>query len=166
MKQNNLFLEAKSILFKQIDIINDVEFDEYTQPIRLLHNSTIGEHTRHIIELFQQLMNGYDAGIINYDDRKREVEIQQKIDVAIECMAHIISQIEKQDKLLEIITIYNNQSFKIISNYYRELLYNIEHCIHHQALIKTGLIFLGKENVDENFGVAKSTIIYKQKCAQ
>ena len=54
----------------------------------------------------------------------------------------------------------------IESNYYRELMYNIEHCIHHQAIIKIALLHLGKTEIVENFGIAKSTIEYRRQCAQ
>ena len=44
----------------------------------------------------------------------------------------------------------------------RELAYCIEHSIHHQALIKAGLIGSGlKDLTDKDFGVAYSTIRYR-----
>jgi hypothetical protein len=54
----------------------------------------------------------------------------------------------------------------IESNYQRELLYNLEHCIHHQAMIKVAIIQSSLVAIDENFGVARSTIEYKKQCAQ
>jgi hypothetical protein len=37
---------------------------------------------------------------------------------------------------MELQQIINDKEICIDSNYFRELLYNLEHCIHHQALIK------------------------------
>ncbi len=61
--------------------------------------------------------------------------------------------------------LYENQ-VSIQTNYFRELLYNLEHCIHHQALIKVAVFQLENIKVTENFGIAPSTIEYKKQCAQ
>jgi hypothetical protein len=166
IKDKSILLEAKEVLLQLIAVVNGLTFDEYTHKIELLGNSSIGEHTRHIIELFQQLENGYAAGIIDYDGRKRNIRIQQEPDYAIDSMANIIADLEKPDKPLMLTTLYNNQDSSIRSNYFRELIYNIEHCIHHQAIIKIGLNFINSAVACEQFGVAKSTLIYREKCAQ
>jgi len=54
----------------------------------------------------------------------------------------------------------------IETNYYRELLYNLEHCIHHQALIRVALFQMENIKVNANFGVAPSTIEYRKQCVQ
>jgi uncharacterized damage-inducible protein DinB len=167
MKQNKtLFIEAKDVLIKLIDTLNYLSYDEYVQPLPMLSDSSIGQHTRHIIELFQQLNKGYEINRIDYDNRKRNLKIQSNISYAVECMAEIISSLEKENKQLSISTVNNNNETMIETNYFRELMYNIEHCIHHQAIIKIGLLLLGKENLNDNFGIAKSTLLYRQQCAQ
>ena len=46
----------------------------------------------------------------------------------------------------------------------RELVYNIEHAIHHMAIIRMALIQEFPDiNVDSNFGIAYSTIKFQQK---
>lgn len=166
MKNSELFLEAKSVLLQLVETVNQLNYDEYTLKIELLGNSTLGEHTRHIIELFQQLFIGYETANVDYDIRKRNFEIQQNVDYATECIANIICCLEKANKSLLLTSVYNNHETFIESNYLRELMYNIEHCIHHQAIIKIGLSCIGKKVTDENFGVAKSTIIFREKCVQ
>ncbi len=166
MKTSIIKTEAKACLMQLIKCIEGLSFDEYTKKYPLLSNSSIGEHTRHIIELFQQLLDGYEKGIINYDKRKRNIVIQENIDLAIESIAHIISGLEIEDKTLLLLTVYNSEESRIETNFHRELLYNLEHCIHHQAIIKIGLIYMGNNNFDENFGVAKSTIMYKRESVQ
>jgi hypothetical protein len=44
--------------------------------------------------------------------------------------------LEKENKKIELQQIVDGEEIRVESNYLRELLYNLEHCIHHQALIK------------------------------
>jgi hypothetical protein len=57
-------------------------------------------------------------------------------------------------------------TFKVQTNYFRELLYNLEHSIHHQALIKVAVLKNKNIQLCSEFGVAKSTIEYRTQCAQ
>lgn len=166
MNNYSLEAEAKHVLLQLSDLLQHLSVDEYTEKIPLLSHSSIGEHTRHIIELFQQLYKGYEQGLINYDARERELLLQSNIDYAIESIAFIVSNLCIANKAIEIQTLYLNEEHSIQSNYQRELMYNIEHCIHHQAIIKIATNILGIPYADEHFGVAKSTIAYKKQCAQ
>lgn len=161
-----IILEAREVLTQLIDSISFLTYDEYIQKIPLLSNSTIGEHTRHIIELFQQLLQGYETASIDYDKRVRNIEIQENIDFSLESIANIICELEKENKNLKLQTELNNFEGRLETNYYRELMYNIEHCVHHQAILKIAFLILGKQNLVENFGVAKSTINYRSKCVR
>lgn len=164
MKSSLIAHEAREVLVQLVDLINQLTIDEYNQKINFLSNYTIGEHTRHIVELFQQLFLGYEVEVINYDDRKRDIRIQENIDFATKSITKIIRNINRVDKKINLITIYNNQKNVIETSYYRELLYNIEHCIHHQAIIKIGLHYLNRQIVDKTFGFSKSTLAYKNQC--
>ena len=177
MTGHSIFSEVRTVLLQLTNTLMQLHEDEYTIPLEILSNSSIGEHSRHIIELFEIPIKQYESGVIDYDNRKRNVKIQTEIIFAVECINKIISEIEKPNKPLEIlftlntsktvdVTLSNYQIESVQSNYLREILYNLEHCIHHQAIIKIGLKYLGRNIVDENFGVAKSTINYRTQCAQ
>lgn len=139
--------------------------DVYTSPVRSLSLATIGQHTRHIIELYQCLLEQYNTGIINYDKRRRDKQIETDLHSAVAELENIAACLEKPDKLLLLQTGPGMGLIKIHTTYFREVLYNLEHCIHHQALIKVGLIELNKD-VCEQFGVAPSTLQYRKQCAQ
>lgn len=152
------FLEITNLL----DQLEESEYNYCHEEI----NATIGEHVRHIIELYQSLIDNYDTGIVNYDKRNRNLLIQTSIDHAKNAIDYILNHIELPNKelLLEQGTIATN--FSIKTNYFRELVYNLEHSIHHQALIKVAIIKYPSIKLVENFGIAKSTIEYKNQCAQ
>lgn len=149
-----------------IDLLNQLSNSEYYKPCASLSNSTIGEHTRHIIEMFQCLEENYELGIVNYDNRKRNIAIQTDTEIAISQIRIIQDSLEKQNKKIELQQIIDGEEIRLDSNYFRELLYNLEHCIHHQALIKVAVLQSETIIVDENFGVARSTIEYRKQCVQ
>lgn len=140
--------------------------EEYTNPCSGLSNATIGEHSRHIIEMFQCLENQYDLQIINYDQRQRDFAIQNDTATAQKAIEIVLSHIDKPNINLELQQSIEGEKISIRTNYYRELVYNLEHCIHHQALIKVAVLQMAHLTVDDNFGVARSTIQYRKQCAQ
>ena len=62
---------------------------EYTQPSKILFNASIGQHVRHIIELFLCLETGYETGVVNYEKRKRDYKIETDKDFAIQLLKDI-----------------------------------------------------------------------------
>lgn len=121
--------------------------------------ASIGEHTRHIIEMFTCLLNKYETGCINYDERERNRVIETSIPEALNYLNRINEHLNKPNKVLILAQADGSQ---IESNYYRELLYNLEHCIHHQALIKVALLGATDLIISSHFGVAPSTIAYRK----
>jgi len=116
--------------------------------------------------MFQCLQNQYGSDIVNYDLRKRDYTMQTDTASAQNAIAEVLQQLEKPNKNLELQQTIEGEIISLTTNYYRELAYNLEHCIHHQALIKVALIQLGTVEVDDHFGVARSTIEYRKQCAQ
>ena len=148
------------------DLLNQLSDKDYSKSCLALSNATIGEHTRHILEMFQCLQNGYDSGIINYDNRKRNNRIQTETDFAKQCIIEIKAGLQSDNKIMFLEQFIDGLTMRIQSNYYRELLYNLEHCVHHQALIKVAVLQFENILIDDNFGVARSTIEYRKQCVQ
>jgi hypothetical protein len=147
-------------------LLNQLSNANYSNPCPELSQASIGEHTRHIVEMFQCLENQYDSGIVNYDKRARNILIQTDTDFAQNQILNIQNNLEKENKNLTLVQIIDKEEIRIESNYFRELLYNLEHCIHHQALIKVAVLQFENITIDHNFGVARSTIEYRKQCAQ
>lgn len=164
----------KSIFNKSIAALNDMisilnhlpSQNRYAEPCGALSDATIGQHTRHIIELYQCLLSGYEHGMVNYDDRKRNKLFENDKEEAIAVIKQIQSDLEKEDKPLFVVCESGDHPVNISSNYNREVLYNLEHCIHHQALIRVALVSSGEVVLPEEFGVAPSTMQYRRQCAQ
>jgi hypothetical protein len=161
-----LISSIKNRLKELVDLLEQLSNAEYAKPYLSLSSATIGEHTRHIVEMFQCLINNYESGIINYDKRARNIVLQTDTDFAITQILNIQYLLEKENKKMELQQIINDKEIGIDSNYFRELLYNLDHCIHHQALIKVAVLQNSTLFVNDNFGVAISTIEYRNRCAQ
>ncbi len=152
--------------FNQLKIaLLKIDEQTYTKPSVLLDNATIGKHTRHIIELVQCLVVGYKDGIVNYDKRERNITIETDVNFAIESLQSCMHTINKEDKMYIVAYEINDIIVQANTTYYREIMYNIEHCTHHQALIKVAFNEFNI-SVDAEFGVASSTLKYREECAQ
>lgn len=161
-----IYRSVINTLSELTDLLNQLNTQEYTNPVNHLSNATIGQHTRHIIELFQCLINNYETGTVNYDSRLRNRKIETDIKYAVACIESIMLSINKVDIEMLLEQNLEGQTKQIKTSYLRELFYNLEHCIHHQALIKVAVFDNSKILVSENFGVAPSTIQYRNACVQ
>ncbi len=155
------------VLFQLIAALQQLTNAQYAQKCNWLNNSTVGGHTRHIIELFQCLINGYNDGIVNYENRKRDILIETNLQLACSLLSEIssINNLPNKNLQLGCSSVCDGLN-SIETNYYREIMYNLEHTIHHMALIRVGITEVSKIYLPENFGVAPSTIQYKKTCAQ
>lgn len=161
----NLFAQQLKSLHTLLQNLEEVH---YQMQSPLLGNASIGQHVRHTIELGQALLTGYQIGEVNYDKRKRDIQIETDTLLAQSILTDIICEINLSDKELQLILTDNNtgNETKIATNYFRELAYNTEHTIHHMALIKVALREMQLEIVDEQFGVAPSTLKHRQTINQ
>lgn len=150
--------------FKQV--LSELPKGCYSQSCSILSNASIGQHTRHIIELYLCLIKGYEPADVSYDRRERNIEIEENVSFALEKLAYIQEHLEKPNKFIKLSYELDGEENCMDSNYFREVMYNLEHTIHHQALIKVGIKHFSGQEVPESFGVAPSTIQYRKACAQ
>ncbi len=165
-----LFKQPIQNVFVQLtESLNQLTNAEYSQPGKILFNASIGQHVRHIIELFLCLENGYISGVVNYEKRKRDYKLETDKNFAIQLLKELYHRIDRPDiDLLMETEDYEDASgvVTIRSNYYREIAYNLEHSIHHMALIRVGINEVSSIVLPDQFGVAYSTIKFRQQCAQ
>ncbi|HET9278830.1 MAG TPA: hypothetical protein VFN95_11605 [Flavitalea sp.] len=159
---NNVFVQLA-------DTLRQITHEEYIKPCNTLFNNTIGQHVRHIIELFQCLEKGYDSNSVNYEKRPRDIAIETNKEFASELLQDIFSKLGRPNKELVLEACYDEHSthaITISTNYYREIAYNLEHTIHHMALIRVGITEVSGIQLSDDFGVASSTVKYRKQCAQ
>ena len=160
---------VQHVFLQLTDSLNRLKPDQYIYCCKNLSGHTVGQHVRHIIEMFQCLDAGYLKGEVDYEKRKRDKQIETDKNFATEILKEISRLIYRENKTLYLLASYNDlqtEPDRISTNYFREIAYNLEHTIHHMALIRVGLRELGDLPVDDSYGIAPSTLKYRKECAQ
>lgn len=156
---------SKNLLEELKYVINQLDNTDYSKPLDLLSGSTIGQHTRHILEFYQCFIEGNTSKEIDYDLRKRNVIIETNTDFACKFIDHINYNIDKTADSTIILKFNNGEDSQFISSSIeRELVYNIEHAIHHMAIIKIAILNdFSTIVLPPHFGVAPSTVQYHSR---
>ncbi|HEA28982.1 MAG TPA: DinB family protein [Leeuwenhoekiella sp.] len=161
-----LFLSIKENLNQLSELLTQLSPAQYQEALPVLSGASIGGHYRHVIELFLSLLKSYDDGKVNYESRPRDNRIATNRDFAQEQLNFIKQHMEQANKDLFLIQEIQGEQIIIASNFFRELLYNWEHTIHHEALIKIGVEQFETIDIVTHFGIAPSTLAFRQRCAQ
>ncbi len=154
-------------IFKQLEAsLIQLSPAQYNQKIEILSGATIGQHVRHVVEMLVCLQSSYAIGVINYEKRKRDIVLETSSEAVIQLMHQISHELDKENKALILEAGFNEESYdthKIPTNYFREIAYNLEHAIHHMALIKIGFQAVSNVTLPAEYGVASSTIKHRRQ---
>jgi len=157
----------KNTLDQLDQLIVQIKPADYELNVDILSGSSLGMHVRHIIEFVECALEGEKTGVICYDSRKRDLALQSDVHTASarikECSNGIESCSGNVDVKLSGTYCSSNPSvYSVKSSVERELQYNIEHAIHHMAIIKIAVrqVF-PYVTIPDSFGVAHSTIQYE-----
>ncbi|MGI9274615.1 MAG: DinB family protein [Endozoicomonas sp.] len=131
-------------------------------------SSSIGTHVRHIIEFYQCLLQGLSIGMVDYDKRDREQNLESSPIEALKQLEIIrakLTTIERNtDIVLTVCTGTDGKEISTSSNVLRELLFLQSHTTHHLAVIALLLERTGAD-IPGNLGIATSTRVYRQNLA-
>lgn len=156
------------ILDQVLELTSQLSDAEYSAELDLLNGNSIGKHVRHVVEFFDLLVSGSANGLINYDKRKHAPLYETDTQATIKKIRFLIEGVDQLVSLDNVILEVSygktdKDSVKIKSSLERELAYNIEHAIHHMAIIKIAVqTVFPKVKLADNFGVAFSTVRYQK----
>lgn len=163
--KNAIYIE---VVRQLTNLLKQIEPVQYSQSLSVLNGSSVGQHTRHVVEFYQCLLKGVLGGIIDYDSRERNIQLENELFFTIETLQAIEHQIESiknpNETLLLAVSYCSDQQDFIETNFIREMVYLVEHSIHHYALIRIGI----QENfagiiIPKNFGIAYSTVKHREE---
>ncbi|MEP6734113.1 MAG: hypothetical protein ABJA70_01270 [Chryseolinea sp.] len=158
---------CSNILEQLTDLVRQIRERDFVKPAETLSNSTIGQHLRHTLEFFLCFEYGYEQGIINYDKRAHDKLIETDKFIALSAIERIrtfVNNLSEKSLRLEVGYDLKNEDFlSIDTTATRELVYNIEHAVHHMAIMKIGIREIASYiSLAPDFGIAASTIRYKE----
>jgi uncharacterized damage-inducible protein DinB len=163
---------CSDILRQLLTVVEKIDDLDYRKPSLTLSGSTVGQHLRHTLEFFVCFENGMKSGTVNYDKRAHDTEIETSKAAALDRIRQTVTFIDglTQDKSLQLEVSYridNSPPEVLVTSSSRELVYNIEHAVHHMALIKIGLREVAPYvALPQNFGVAASTVRHHEQAVQ
>ncbi|MEJ1236925.1 hypothetical protein WBG78_02285 [Chryseolinea sp. T2] len=162
-----LTLACTNILKQLTDLLRVMRDEDFTRPATTLSNSTVGQHVRHTLEFFLCLEKGIEGGVVNYDKRLHDRLIENDKLVAlstIERIRRVVESMCEKPLLLEVgYDVANDNFVTVETTAMRELVYNIEHAVHHMAIIKIGVREIANYlELPADFGIAASTIRYQE----
>lgn len=169
----NLIDHNIATLLEAGTLLDSISVDEYCLTDDSKNTSSIGKHIRHVLDHYSCFKNGLALQKINYDHRVRDPRIENDPDFAIENIFDICrSLVDLKEKFSEKPNISSDplivccsssphqpECIETISTIGRELSFLQSHAVHHFALIKL-LLQDSKLSVDENFGIAATTVNY------
>ena len=167
MSAMNLTIACSNILSQLTDLVDQIQEGDFVKPAETLSHSTIGQHLRHTLEFFLCFEQGFDKGLINYDKRAHDKLIESDKFLALAAIQRIADFVNHlTDKSLKLEVGYDLEQeifLTIDTTATRELVYNIEHAVHHMAIMKIGIKEIASYvRLSPDFGIAASTIRYKE----
>ncbi len=127
--------------------------------------SAIGRHVRHVLDHYTALQIGIKKNEIDYDLRSRDSEVETDSDLAVEkinkTMEWMRGHIRLDAPLLmkTEVSLDCQETCVVESSLKRELVYLLNHTVHHVAYITLVLRTLGI-TVDQHVGIAPATQSY------
>jgi uncharacterized damage-inducible protein DinB len=164
----NLSKACTHTLHQLADLVNQITESDFSKPSDALGKATIGQHLRHTLEFFICFENGFDSGVINYDKRAHDKLIESDKFIALSTINRItdfISTLKEKSLKLEVgYDLHSEDYITINTTSTRELVYNIEHAVHHMAIMKIGIREVARYiTLPADFGIAASTVRHKEK---
>lgn len=152
-------------LYQGLDLLSNLPDSHYNESPGQASPHRVGGHLRHSLEFYECYFDGLEGGLVDYDARKRDADVEQNRDAAIVRLLETIDRLNADgetifDRPLWVRVEGSAGSKPTQSSIARELGFLLSHTIHHFALIAMTLQTLGVK-VDPAFGVSPSTLRYR-----
>lgn len=157
-----------SLILQLEDLIYKLEKSEYIKEQDVISGSSIGQHIRHILEFIEIFIQQSEGRNVFYDARKRDLRLENDVEFAMHKIQSLLKDLEyisisQNITLQSTINPETHHSIQVSSTIERELLYLIEHTIHHMAIIGNAVRYsLPNIKIDKHFGYAFATIVHNK----
>ncbi|MCB1665488.1 MAG: hypothetical protein KDI28_06885 [Pseudomonadales bacterium] len=131
-------------------------------------DANVGRHLRHVLDHAEALKQALDTGLVDYDQRDRGNAVETDRLMAMQQLSLLRLWVQTEDldnrriAVASEIDCDNTQRMQFDSNLHREILYVINHTIHHAAHIKLALKQFGIALPDA-IGIAPGTATHLRR---
>lgn len=132
--------------------------------------SSIGAHVRHVLEFLQVLADQLSDGVIDYESRAHNAAYETDPALAAATLTALGTSLEQALTtqgayypllLRETVTV-GGEKIPFTTSLGREILFMIQHVVHHLAIIRMQAAALNL-TLDDDFGVAVATQVYREQ---
>ena len=162
------------------ELLSNIADSHYVYICEPYTKSTIGEHIRHVVDMYEALMVVDQAHLVDYDKRSRGSSVERSRPDACSAIDKILQWMDvvgdgnetqffaanllvKSEVRLDV-----SSSVTLGSSLARELVFVSSHTVHHYAVISM-IAKLQNLDVSQYFGVAPATVSFLRNeiaCAQ
>ena len=165
----------RTALANALEQLNDilVELDQIPRQLadNVYKEASVGQHMRHVFDHMLAIKLAIAEGLVDYDKRDRGNEVETDRLMASQQLSLLRLWIQTEDfdnhkvAVASEIDCENTQCMRFDSNLNREILYVINHTIHHAAHIKLVLAQFGI-NLPAHIGIAPGTASFNRHSEQ
>ncbi len=127
--------------------------------------SSLGAHYRHVLDHFLCLAEGIRTGQVNYDQRRRNPQLESSVTCASLVTEGLIDEfgdlsleiLQRECEVTYSVGYGETEATAVRSNLAREVMFCVGHAIHHYAILRLLCAGVGVK-LPHEFGVAPSTL--------
>ena len=162
-----LFKLLSGVMQQLREFVSSVEDEAYVRPLDVLNGASLGQHTRHVLEFYLCLLEGLksNSNVVNYGNRRRDPLLETDRGLALRTLLQIENHIQeyRSDRSLSLCYAEASEKLLLPSSLHREYAFNIEHSVHHMALLRIGAREACPSlSLGESFGIAQETLAYSK----
>jgi len=165
MLTRSLNAAVKDVLQQGCIFLEGIGDEMYSRPLEGEFTASLGAHYRHVLDHFLCLGEGIRTGQVNYDQRRRNPQLESSVTCArlvteglIDECGGLSSEILQSECAVTYSVGYGETEAEAVrSNLAREVMFCVGHAIHHYAILRILCAGVGLK-LPHEFGVAPSTL--------
>ena len=168
MLTSSLNSAVKDVLQQGCIFLDRVGDEAYAHPIEGPEKepaASLGAHYRHVLDHFLCLAEGIRTGQVNYDQRRRNPQLQSSVTCARLVTEDLFAELgslsrevlQRECAVTYSVSYGETEAAAVRSNLAREVMFCVGHAIHHYAILKLLCAGAGVK-LPYEFGAAPSTL--------
>ena len=165
----SLNIAVKDVLLQGCLFLDRVGEDTYARPLAgpadEKPSASLGAHFRHVLDHFLCLAEGFRTGQVNYDQRRRNPQLENSVACARLVTEGLIEEfgdlchdvLQRECAVTYSVGYGETEAEGVRSNLAREVMFCVGHAIHHYAILRLLCAGVGVK-LPYEFGIAPSTL--------